>query len=54
MDAKYCSTPGKSVKPPGHEGELHWKQEADGLAIMCPAEMRSRRQLLSRSNDTLI
>jgi alpha-L-fucosidase len=27
------------VKLLGHEGPLQWKQEADGLAITCPADM---------------
>jgi alpha-L-fucosidase len=38
-DAKKLGQPVKSVKLLGHEGELQWKQEADGLAITCPAEM---------------
>jgi alpha-L-fucosidase len=38
-DAKYYGTPVKSVKLLGHDGELQWKQEADGLTITCPAEM---------------
>ncbi len=38
-DAKYLGRPVKSVKLLGHDGELQWKQEADGLAITCPAEM---------------
>ncbi len=38
-DAKYLGRPVKSVKLLGHEGDLQWKQEADGLAITCPAEM---------------
>jgi alpha-L-fucosidase len=38
-DAKYLGKPVKTVKLLGHEGDLTWKQEADGLAITCPAEM---------------
>jgi alpha-L-fucosidase len=38
-DAKYFGHPVKSVKLLGHDGELEWKQEADGLAITSPAEM---------------
>jgi alpha-L-fucosidase len=39
MDAKHLGQPVKLVKLLGHDGELQWKQEADGLAITCPAEM---------------
>jgi alpha-L-fucosidase len=38
-DAKYLGQPVKAVKLLGHDGELQWKQEADGLAVTCPAEM---------------
>ena len=38
-DAKYFGQPVKTVKLLGHDGELQWKQEADGLAITCPAEI---------------
>jgi alpha-L-fucosidase len=38
-DAKFYGTPVKSVKLLGQDGELKWKQEADGLAITCPAEL---------------
>jgi alpha-L-fucosidase len=38
-DAKYRSQPIKSVKLLGHDGELKWKQEADGLTVTCPAEI---------------
>lgn len=38
-DAKYLGQSVKSVKLLGHDGELQWKQEADGLIITCPAEM---------------
>jgi alpha-L-fucosidase len=38
-DKKYWSQPVKTVKLLGHDGELQWRQEADGLAIICPAEM---------------
>lgn len=38
-DAKYLTRPVKSVKLLGHDGEVQWKQEADGLVITCPAEM---------------
>jgi alpha-L-fucosidase len=38
-DANYYGRPVKSVRLLGHEGELQWKQEPDGLAITCPAEM---------------
>jgi alpha-L-fucosidase len=38
-DAKYVDQPVKTVKLLGHDGELQWKQEADGLVITCPAEM---------------
>jgi alpha-L-fucosidase len=39
MNAKYLDKPVRIVKLLGHDGELQWKQEADGLAITCPAEM---------------
>jgi alpha-L-fucosidase len=39
-DAKYLGKPVKTLKLLGYEGELKWKQEADGLAITCPAEMQ--------------
>jgi alpha-L-fucosidase len=38
-DAIYLGRQVTSVKLLGHDGELQWKQEADGLAITCPAEM---------------
>ena len=38
-DAKYLGQPVKSVKLLGHDGALQWKQEADGLAITCPADL---------------
>jgi alpha-L-fucosidase len=38
-DAKYWSQPAKTVKLLGYEGELQCRQETDGLAIICPAEM---------------
>lgn len=38
-DAKNLTQVIKSVKLLGHDGELKWKQEADGLVITCPAEM---------------
>jgi alpha-L-fucosidase len=38
-DAKHLGQPVKSVKLLGHDGELQWKQEADGLAITCPPAM---------------
>lgn len=38
-DAKHLTHPIKSVKLLGHEGALEWKQEAEGLAITCPAAM---------------
>jgi alpha-L-fucosidase len=38
-DAKYLSKPVQTIKLLGYDGELQWKQEADGLAITCPAEM---------------
>jgi alpha-L-fucosidase len=38
-DAHYYGQSVKSVKLLGYEGELQWKQEADGLTITCPAEM---------------
>ncbi len=37
-DAKYLTTPVKSVKLLGYEGKLDWKQEADGLTITYPAQ----------------
>lgn len=39
-DSKNLDKPVKRVKLLGHEGKLTWKQEADGLAITCPAEMQ--------------
>lgn len=33
------SRPVRTVKLLGHDGPLEWRQEADGLAITCPAEM---------------
>ena len=38
-DAKKLDKPVKEVKLLGYDGKLKWKQEADGLAITCPAEM---------------
>jgi len=38
-NAKYFSKPIKDVKLLGYNGKLHWKLEADGLTITCPAEM---------------
>ena len=38
-DMKYLDKPIKTVKLLGHEGNLQWNQEADGLAITCPNEM---------------
>jgi alpha-L-fucosidase len=38
-DVKYLGHPVKSVKLLGHDGELQWKQEANVLAITCPASM---------------
>jgi len=38
-NANKLGRPVKSVKLLGHEGPLQWKQEADGLAITCPADM---------------
>jgi len=38
-DVKYLDKPVKAVKLLGQDGNLQWKQEADGLAITCPAEM---------------
>jgi alpha-L-fucosidase len=37
--AKYRSQPVETVTLLGYEGELQWRQEADGLAIICPSEM---------------
>jgi len=39
LEAKYLGHPVKTVQLLGHGGELQWQQEADGLAITCPAEM---------------
>jgi alpha-L-fucosidase len=39
IDAKYLDKQIKTVKLLGHDGELQWKQEADGLEITRPAEM---------------
>jgi len=39
IDMKYLDKPIKTVKLLGHEGNLQWKQETDGLAITCPKEM---------------
>jgi alpha-L-fucosidase len=39
MNENYWSQPVKTVKLLGYKGELQWKQEADGLVIICPAEM---------------
>lgn len=36
---QYYSQSIKTVKLLGYDGDLHWKQESDGLAITCPAEM---------------
>ena len=38
-ESSHLGKPVKSVKLLGHDGELQWQQEADGLAITCPAEM---------------
>jgi alpha-L-fucosidase len=38
-DAKYPDKPIKRVKLLGYEGDIKWKQEADGLIITCPEEM---------------
>lgn len=38
-DSKNMDNTVKSVKLLGHNGNLTWKQEADGLVITCPAEM---------------
>lgn len=38
-DSKNLDKPVKSVKLLGHNGNLTWKQEADGLVITCPVEM---------------
>jgi alpha-L-fucosidase len=38
-DSKYLHKPIKTVKLLGYEGDLQWKQEADGLAITCPSKM---------------
>jgi alpha-L-fucosidase len=47
-DAQKLSQPVKSVKLLGQDGTLEWKQEADGLAITCPAEMPFRTALVFR------
>jgi alpha-L-fucosidase len=39
-DMKFLDKPIKTVKLLGHEGNLEWKQEADGLVITCPEKMR--------------
>jgi alpha-L-fucosidase len=38
-NAKFLGHQIKIVKLLGHNGDLQWKQEDDGLAITCPAEM---------------
>ncbi len=38
-DSKNLDKPVKNVKLLGHNGNLKWKQEADGIVITCPAEM---------------
>lgn len=38
-DSKNLDKPVKNVKLLGHNGNLTWKQESDGLVITCPAEM---------------
>lgn len=38
-DAMKLDKPVKDVKLLGHNGKLKWKQEADGLVIICPDEM---------------
>ena len=38
-DSKNLDKPVKSVKLLGHNGNLKWKQEADGLVITSPSEM---------------
>jgi len=44
--AKNFSQPVKKVTLLGHNGELQWKQESDGLAIICPAEMPFRTSIV--------
>ena len=38
-DVKYFTRPVRTVTLLGHDAAVQWKQEADGLAITCPAEM---------------
>jgi Alpha-L-fucosidase len=38
-DANYYTKPIKTVKLLGYNGNLNWKQEADGLTITCPKKM---------------
>jgi alpha-L-fucosidase len=38
-DAKFLGKQIKKVKLLGHESNLQWKQETDGLVITCPAQM---------------
>jgi alpha-L-fucosidase len=38
-EAKYLNKTIKTVKLLGFDGELKWKQEADGLVITCPTNM---------------
>ncbi|WP_072318187.1 alpha-L-fucosidase [Sinomicrobium oceani] len=39
MNAKYLGKTIKKIKLLGYEGPLKWKQEADGLSVICPAQM---------------
>jgi alpha-L-fucosidase len=38
-DAKYYDKQIKTVKLLGYDGKLKWKQETDGLVIICPSKM---------------
>jgi alpha-L-fucosidase len=50
-DAKYLSQPVKTVKLLGHEGKLRWKQEADGLSIICPSGMPYATSIVFKIDD---
>jgi alpha-L-fucosidase len=39
LEAKHFGKPMESVTMLGHDGKLDWKQEADGLTIVCPEEL---------------
>jgi alpha-L-fucosidase len=38
-DAKFLGKPVTTVKLLGYDGKLEWKQESNGLTVICPSEM---------------